>query len=72
MKPKKLTRTGDDPALAAARRPITEYGCVRCQRYHAEGLDPLYQDHLFHQSKHGTRTRPPTAGEVFRRLVENG
>lgn len=39
--------------------PITEYGCVLCQRYHRLGLDAEYESHLYHQGKHGTRTRAP-------------
>src|ERR1051325_7437985 len=36
---------------------ITEYGCTLCQRYHVQGRDPLYQQHLAWQSKHGLRSR---------------
>jgi len=39
--------------------PITEYGCVLCQKYHRKGLDSEYEAHLYHQSKHGVRTRAP-------------
>lgn len=39
--------------------PITEYGCVLCQRYHRKGLDREYDLHICHQSKHGTSTRAP-------------
>jgi hypothetical protein len=46
--------------------PITEYGCVRCQKYHRKGLDAEYEDHLYYQSKHGTSTRAPiTIEEKF-------
>jgi hypothetical protein len=34
-----------------------EYGCVRCQTYHIEG-DPLFEEHLYFQSKQGIRARP--------------
>jgi hypothetical protein len=54
------------------RRLVREYGCVRCQTRHRLGLDPEYQEHLYWQSKHGWYDRLPTAGEVFRRLVEEG
>ena len=39
--------------------PITEYGCVKCQKYHRMGLDAEYEDHIYHQSKHGVRERAP-------------
>jgi hypothetical protein len=39
--------------------PITEYGCVKCQKYHRLGLDPEFDEHLYHQAKHGTRKRAP-------------
>lgn len=39
--------------------PITEYGCVKCQKYHRLGIDPEYEAHLMHQSKHGTAQRAP-------------
>jgi hypothetical protein len=35
-----------------------EYGCCRCQTYHAEGDGPVYAEHLMWQSKHGLRRRP--------------
>jgi len=35
-----------------------EYGCCRCQVYHAESDGPVYAEHLMWQSKHGTRRRP--------------
>ncbi len=34
---------------------VKEYGCVVCQAWHREGT-PLYDPHLWHQSKHGPRT----------------
>jgi hypothetical protein len=46
---------------------IKEYGCVECQLYHAEG-DPLYAQHLFRQSKHGTRCVPGLE-MILRRLL---
>ena len=52
------------------RAAVRYYGCCRCQRNHAEGLDPLYEAHLMSQSKHGVRERPPELVEQFRRLVE--
>ena len=51
-------------------RLVREYGCTICQQWHIQGLDPLYDDHLMLQSKHGWRERPPRPAEVFRRLVE--
>lgn len=39
--------------------PITEYGCVLCQKYHRLGIDQEYEKHIYHQSKHGTSTREP-------------
>ena len=57
------------PEAGDAQRPVTEYQCCECQRHHADGLDPLYAAHLMSQSKHGMYLRPPTAGEVFARLV---
>lgn len=51
-------------------RPIREYGCCQCQKYHREGLDDEYEPHLFFQSKHGWYDRPPTIGEVFERLMK--
>ena len=46
--------------------PITEYGCVLCQKYHRKGLDPEYEAHLYHQSKHGVSERKPNgAAEEF-------
>ena len=39
--------------------PITEYGCVLCQKYHRLGLDPEYDAHISRQSKHGITTRAP-------------
>lgn len=39
--------------------PITEYGCVACQKYHRLGLDPEYEPHIMRQSKHGISTRAP-------------
>jgi hypothetical protein len=46
--------------------PITEYGCTLCQRYHRLGLDSEYEDHIYHQSKHGIRTRAPlSSAEKF-------
>jgi hypothetical protein len=29
------------------------YGCVKCQRHHAERDGAIYRDHLGFQSKHG-------------------
>jgi hypothetical protein len=46
--------------------PITEYGCVKCQKYHRLGIDAWYDDHLYFQSKHGIRERAPIGkGEEF-------
>lgn len=44
---------------------VTEYGCVCCQRWHREGIDPEYADHLMCQSKHGPRERVATPAEVL-------
>lgn len=44
---------------------VREYGCTICQRYHRETLDPEYQPHLFHQSKHGYYDRNATPNEVL-------
>ena len=52
----------------ACLRPIREYGCTRCQVYHIQGLDPLYDDHLMWQSKHGWSERFPTPNEVLKRI----
>lgn len=54
-----------DPA-----RPVVCFGCCRCQREHADGLDPLFHPHLYFQSRHGPYERPPTLAEMFRRMVE--
>lgn len=35
-----------------------EYGCVRCQKYHAESDGLIYTEHIALQSKHGLRRRP--------------
>lgn len=35
---------------------LAEYGCCRCQGYHREG-EPLFEPHLFWQSKHSYRER---------------
>lgn len=71
--PSKVVLTGTRwPRAGDARRPVTAYGCVACQREHRDGLDPEYKAHEMRQSKHGVYERPPTAGEVFRRLVEAG
>lgn len=44
---------------------IREYGCHICQAYHRAELDPdLYEDHLYHQSKHGSSDRLATAEEI--------
>lgn len=32
---------------------VREYGCTVCQQLHREGSDPLFEPHLYHQSKHG-------------------
>ena len=55
--------------------PITEYGCVQCQKYHRLGLDPEYEAHLGRQSKHGVRTRAPIGAReqfVASMLAERG
>jgi hypothetical protein len=39
--------------------PITEYGCVLCQKHHRKGLDSEYESHLYRQDKHGVTTRAP-------------
>jgi hypothetical protein len=44
---------------------LIEYGCVRCQKYHREGRDAEFRDHLFWQSKHGTREV-----DVYQAIVE--
>jgi len=31
---------------------LTRYDCVACQQRHCQG-EPLYQEHLWQQSKHG-------------------
>jgi len=36
---------------------IDSYGCCKCQVRHYEG-DPLYNDHLKYQSKHGIQPFP--------------
>ena len=36
-------------------KTITDYGCTKCQRFHEKDTDPLYEEHLFFQSKHGIR-----------------
>jgi len=33
-------------------RYVREYGCVQCQTGHRQP-DPLYEEHLYYQSKHG-------------------
>lgn len=50
MRAQAIFRAEGLPAL----RPIElrRYGCCRCQSYHTEP-DPLFEQHLFHQSKHG-------------------
>ena len=50
-----LSVAGPEQIVRALTR--REYGCVKCQTYHVEG-DPLYEAHLYFQSKHGTWTRP--------------
>jgi hypothetical protein len=70
-----MTRKTTDPDLATALAPVTEYGCVKCQRerkpcWHVQGLDPEYDAHLPWQSKQGLRSRPARIIDAFRRLVE--
>lgn len=50
------------------RRLVCTYGCVRCQKWHAQG-DDLYESHLGFQAKHGWRERLETLGEQFSRLL---
>lgn len=50
-------------------RPVREYGCVLCQKYHREGLDAEYEPHIYSQSKHGIGERRPEVSEVFERLI---
>lgn len=59
------TCTAPDPA-----RPVREYGCTRCQKWHREGLDAEYEPHLYWQSKHGPMERPATPAEVLGRIVQ--
>lgn len=61
-----------DHDLVYACRPVTEYGCVRCQKWHRQGLDgEEFQLHIFSMARNGVmRQRLPDIGEVFRRLVE--
>lgn len=56
--------TSPDP-----RRPVVEYGCAKCQRWHRQGIDPEYDAHLHRQAKHHYRAdRPPTQAEALLRL----
>jgi hypothetical protein len=32
---------------------VSAYGCVKCQKHHAERDGAIYREHLFAQSKHG-------------------
>lgn len=34
------------------KQSVRQYGCVKCQTTHTEP-DPLFQEHIIHQSKHG-------------------
>ena len=43
--------------IETRHRKVKEFGCVLCQKWHREG-EPLYQDHILFQSKHGIRERP--------------
>lgn len=37
-------------------KPVTYYGCVRCQAYHFEDTEPdIFNLHLYWQEKHGTK-----------------
>ena len=45
-----------DNGVYRMRRHIEEYGCCQCQAWHQKG-DPLYDAHLYFQSKHGIRVR---------------
>lgn len=45
---------------------IITYGCVLCQKYHRKGFDPEFEEHIYHQSKHGVSRRAPIgAAEIF-------
>ena len=45
---------------------INYYGCVKCQDYHYEP-EPIYQDHILSQSKHGLFK---TTFRQYRHLLE--
>lgn len=32
---------------------MNAYGCVKCQKHHAERDGVIYREHLYFQSKHG-------------------
>lgn len=49
-----------------------EYGCVRCQKYHAESDIPVYQEHIPWQSKHGMRRRPKGGWDAAERVGDGG
>lgn len=36
----------------STKQSVRQYGCVKCQTTHTEP-DPLFQEHIIHQSKHG-------------------
>ena len=39
-------------------RVVRYYGCVKCQQYHYEDIEPeLYRQHIDWQSKHGIREK---------------
>jgi hypothetical protein len=48
---------------------IRYYGCVKCQAYHFEG-EPLFQEHILDQSKHGIQQMPVTEYEKYHKKEE--
>lgn len=54
------------------REMVREYGCVRCQKYHRQLIDPEYEAHILDQSKHGWYERPARIGEIFALEMERG
>lgn len=52
-------------------KPVSYYGCVRCQVQHFEDTEPdIYNLHLFWQEKHGVKELYETMEERKRRYEE--
>lgn len=49
---------------------VKYYGCCKCQKHHYEP-DPLYTEHLAHQSKHGLQriTKELYEKHIVRKLL---